>query len=72
MVNVNKLRRKIVELGLTTADVAEKMGIDRSTLYRKLNEPDEGFTVKEVADLAKILNLTANELNTIFFAHIVA
>ncbi len=72
MVNVNKLRGKIVELGLTTADVAEKMGIDRSTLYRKLNEPDEGFTVKEVADLAKILNLTANELNTIFFAHIVA
>ena len=35
-VNVDKLHGKIRELRLSVADVAEKMGIDRSTLYRKL------------------------------------
>ena len=35
-IDVNRLKGKTVELGLTGAAVAEKLGIDQSTYYRKL------------------------------------
>ncbi len=36
MVNVNKLKGKIVERGLNVENLAERIGLDRATLYRKL------------------------------------
>ena len=35
-IDVNQLKGKTVELGLTGAAVAEKLGIDQSTYYRKI------------------------------------
>lgn len=72
MVNVNKLRGKIVENGLSVEEIADKIGIDRSTFYRRLNSGGENFLIKEVDAIAKILNLTSNEAATIFFAQYVA
>lgn len=71
MVNVNKLRGKIVERGLTIEDVAEAMGINRSTLYRKLQMPNN-ITIGEANAICKILNLTSKEAIDIFFSSDVA
>ena len=71
-VNVNKLHGTIRELALSVADVAEKMGIDRSTLYRKLGNNGSGLTVKDAQMLVEILHLTEQEAVEIFFAREVA
>ena len=68
MVNVNKLKGKIVENGLTIGILAEKMGIDRSTLYRKINNNGEMFTIREANLICSILNLDAHEATAIFLA----
>ena len=56
-VNVNKIYGKLKELGLTVADAAEKMDIDRSTLYRKLGNNGSGLTVRDAQLLIEILKL---------------
>jgi predicted transcriptional regulator len=71
-VNVNKLHAKLKEFALTRADVAEQMGIDRSTLYRKLGNSGAGLTVKDAQQLVIILQLTEEEALEIFFAREVA
>ena len=67
-VNVNKIHGKLRELGLTVADVAEQMEIDRSTLYRKLGNNGAGLTVRDAQALMIILQLTEDEALEIFFA----
>lgn len=70
--NVNKLKAKMVERGLNVSQVAEKIGIDRSSLYRKLNNEGETLTVKEAKAIVKVLNITPREAATIFFGNDVA
>ena len=54
MVNINKLKGKIVENGLTIEKLADNIGIDRSTLYRKINNNGETFTIKEAVTKLKL------------------
>lgn len=70
--NINKLKGKIVENGMSTDDIAKAMGMDRSTLYRKMNRDGDTFTIKEANQLCKILNLTKDEALAIFFKNTVA
>ncbi|MDW7668046.1 MAG: helix-turn-helix transcriptional regulator [Bacillota bacterium] len=72
MVNVNKLKGKIVECEMNISDLALKIGVDRATLYRKFNNDGETFTVKEVDMIAKELDLDLKEFNSIFFSQYVA
>ena len=72
MVNINKLKGKIVENGLTIEKLADNIGIDRSTLYRKINNKGETFTLKEADLILNALNLTAEEAKAIFFSQFVA
>ena len=72
MVNINKLRGKIVECGLTVEKLASLIGLSKSAFYRKLKGSGENFSIKEANDIAEILNLTAEEVNAIFFAQFVA
>ncbi|WP_312281034.1 helix-turn-helix transcriptional regulator [Oscillibacter sp.] len=67
MVSINKLRGKIVECGLTIENLADMMGINRSTLYRRLNTGGENISIKEANQLKEILQLTPVEANNIFF-----
>lgn len=71
-VNVNKIHAKLKELRMTVEDVAKKMGIDRSTLYRKLGNSGAGLTVKDAQAIVEILQLTQQEALDIFFAREVA
>ena len=72
MVNVDKLRGKIVERRMKVPEVAKAVGIDSATLYRRLNGGGGSFTIEEADKIASILALTAEELNHIFFAQYVA
>jgi len=73
MVKVNKLKAKIVERDLSIQTVAKQLGMNRSTLYRKLKRGSgEAFTVGEVRKLSEILQLTPDEITEIFFSKDVA
>ncbi len=71
MVNINKLKGKIVEKGLKVERVAELMGIDKSTLYRKLGN-SENITIKDADKLVEILEISTDEATAIFFSQYVA
>jgi len=70
--NVNKLKAKIVEKGLNVTIVAERIGIDRSSLYRKLNNEGETLTVKEAKAIVQVLDIPPLEAAHIFFGNDVA
>ena len=72
VVNVNKLKGKIVECGLSVQELADKIGVDKATLYRKLNANGETILIKEADAISKVLCLTASEVNAIFFSQYVA
>lgn len=68
MVNVDKLRGRMVEYKINADKMATLIGVNRATFYRKLENAGEAFTIREVNIIAKTLNLDLNELNTIFFS----
>ena len=72
LVNIRKLKAKLVEKDISIIQLANILGIDRSTVYRKLNKSGENFTVKDVEKIAKALSLTYDDINIIFFTNIVA
>lgn len=67
MININKLKGKIVENEMSVAMLAHRLNIDRSTLYRKLGIDGDRLTVKEANAIVSILNLSTEEAISIFF-----
>ncbi|MDO4647758.1 MAG: helix-turn-helix domain-containing protein [Eubacteriales bacterium] len=72
MVDVNKLREKIGSCGMNITEMAEKVGIDKATFYRKLSANGATFSIKEVDAMARVLKMDKNEVNKIFFTQYVA
>lgn len=72
MVNVEKLKSRIGECGMNIRDLSEKLGINKSTLYRKLNYCDNTFTIKEAELIATELKLSLEDMNDIFFSNYIA
>lgn len=68
MTNVSILKGKIVERNTTQEAVADEIGINRSTFYRKMKEGGKLFTVEEVQKLVDILSLTSDDVMKIFFS----
>lgn len=66
MVNVQKLRGRMVEMAINADSLAKEIGINAGTLYRRFKKPEE-FTVREVYGIAEVLHLSAQELDAIFF-----
>ena len=64
--NMNLLRGKLKERGVTQQELAQKIGMDSSTLSRKLASDGLKFTVGEMHDIAATLKLSANECKSIF------
>ena len=48
MVNVKKLHGKVVENEMSWSTLADKLNMNRSTLYRKLKPDGDKLTIKEV------------------------
>lgn len=71
-VNINKLKGKLVEKGFSVVQLAERMGINKATMYRKLENGGLGLSVKDANLIVEILGLTLQEAMEIFFAKKVA
>jgi hypothetical protein len=72
LVNVNKLKGKIVENQTSVKELSDAIGVDESTFYRKLRSGGEPFTIGEADQIAKLLELTKDEATSIFFSQYVA
>ena len=71
MVDISKLKGKIVERNTTQEELANKIGIDKSTFYRKMKQ-NGNFSIKEVNCTGATLNLSKDEAMSIFFSETVA
>lgn len=69
-INVLKFKGIIVEKGTTQEAVAEKIGINRSTFYRRLKNGGRDFTLKEMHSIISFLQLTDHEVNDIFLSNV--
>lgn len=65
--DINRLKGKIVENGLSGAKMANEIGVNQSTYYRKLNEGGGSFTISQAQKIAELLCLSPKECNAIFF-----
>lgn len=65
--NINKLKGKIVEKGLNIEQVADMIGVDRSTFYRKMNNADK-ITIGEAVKIKDALLLSDGDAYDIFLA----
>ena len=63
----NKLKGKIVEKGMNVETLADKIGLERSTLYRKLNN-FEKISIGEAIRMKTALEMTDDEAISIFLS----
>lgn len=71
-VNVNMLKGKIIEKGMNVTELAQKIGVDRATLYRKMENNGDTMLVRDANNIVSALNLTSEEAVAIFFSQFVA
>lgn len=64
------LRGKMITRGFTVEMLAQEMGISRATFYRKKRSQGNGFTIGEVKKMAKILELSNDEVKHYFLRKI--
>ena len=63
--DANKLKAKMIENDLNVARVADKLGLHKSSLYRKMSGKDQ-MTVSEAMYLKELLGLNNAEALDIF------
>jgi DNA-binding XRE family transcriptional regulator len=66
IVNVAKLKGKIIERNTTQESVADAIGIDRATFYRKMKQNGLTFSIGEIHRIVKAIPLTNGEAIEIF------
>ena len=71
MVNTKLLKGMIENKGTSVDEVAKRMGIDKSTLYRRISDGST-FTIGEVGKITEILQMSHAEAISIFFSQPVA
>lgn len=77
MLNCNLLKSKMVACGLSISECLKIANISTDRYYRVIRKSKENnnicdFTIEEVENLAKTLNMTEHDVMCIFFASIVA
>jgi predicted transcriptional regulator len=63
--NVNKLKGKMVEKNMNVETLASQINIDRSSLYRKLNNAEK-ITIEEAMKMKEVLEMSSSEACEIF------
>ena len=71
MFQKNEFMAELVRRNLTVKGVAKSVGMDASTLHRKMNGESD-FYRGEIEKFVKLLNLTGADVIRIFFAENVA
>ena len=67
MFKVNLFKAKLAELSKTVPEVARVIGVNETTLYRKMNGSSD-FNRNEIQLIRYALDLTDEEMKNIFFA----
>ena len=70
MLNTNKIRGRIVELGMTNKDVASALHIALPTVSQKINNV-RPMTLNEAETLGKLLKIKSEDFTAYFFAEYV-
>lgn len=70
MLDVQKLKGKMVEKGKSVETISAEIGINPATFYRKLK--NNSFEINEAEKLVDLLSLTNEEAIAIFFADTIA
>ena len=65
--NIQMLKGKMAESGLTQEAIADGLGMSRCTFYRKMKRKGNTFTVEEMNLIMRIIPLSKEEAVTIFF-----
>lgn len=65
--NERELRAAIARNGLSAPKLAQKIGINKKTIYKKMRGETQ-FTQREICAISESLNLSAEEMLAIFFA----
>lgn len=68
MTNRNEFRAAIAHAGMSMGSLADQIGISRVALSNKVNNKTD-FTTSEITAIEKILKLTPEEKEKIFFAN---
>ena len=66
MTNTKVLKEKIESSGMKVGYIAIQIGITPAGLYKKLRNKSE-FKASEIMAIARVLNLTSDERDAIFF-----
>lgn len=66
--NKQLLKDTIKESGMSVKAIAEKSGMVRETLYNKIETGN--FYASEISDISRVLRLTREERDAIFFLKI--
>ena len=66
VVNMDRLKAKIADSGMTIPTLADKAKMKDYTLRRKLEGDGNNFTADEIVGLSKALRLKMSERNEIF------
>jgi transcriptional regulator with XRE-family HTH domain len=67
VINSMELKAEIKRSGLTQDQLANKIGIDPSTLNRKINNKNSTLSVDEAQKIVAVLNIPEEKLAVIFF-----
>ena len=65
MPNTEELKRRINDSGMTVMAISEKTGINRATIYNRLNGRGE-WMASEIVRISDVLRLTPEEKVQIF------
>ena len=65
--NVEKMKRFMKERGLTAAEMAQVVGINESTWFRKINRNGDTLTVREMNLIIHAFGIAKSEAAEIFF-----
>ena len=71
MVNVKKLKAKLVESGMNIDDLSKFTGLTKTKIYRRLKHPTE-ITIEEADKMVNVLDLNQSEAISIFFTQYVS
>lgn len=67
-VDVDMLRGKIAERGMTQEKLAHMLSMDKSTFSRKMKSSALTFSVGEMHNIASVLKLSKDEASQIFLS----
>jgi len=63
----NELRAEAIRRNMTISELADRIGVSRETLWRRLKNPGS-FKVSEVRAIQEALCLDAEQVHSLFFS----